>query len=232
MSTTEDIKIKPLAKKKPALPYKLGDRLKLSPEVRVTVSFEEFIELAVECEYKVEYHNGQAVSIFDYDAKTKTMSTATFTHEVLVSNLSALFFYLFKNEPNIKTASSNSSIFIDDKMATYQADLKVVRGEENIIPYKFNKRTVQALTNPWIVVEILSEGTKSYDLVEKLSNYRKVESLEQIIFVEQYHPQVITYIRQEDNRWLNIELNDKNDSLPIVRGGEISLQDIYLKISV
>ena len=123
-------------------------------------------------------------------------------------------------------------IFIEKGRGTYQADLTLVKEEENIIPYKFNKRTVQALTNPWIVVEILSQGTKSYDLVEKLSNYRKVESLEQIIFVEQYHPQVITYIRQEDNRWLNIELNDKNDSLPIVRGGEISLQDIYLKISV
>jgi Uma2 family endonuclease len=218
------------AKRRPALPFKLEDRLGLPPEVRVTVSFEEYIELAAECEYKVEYHNGQAVSIFDYDAKTKTISVATYTHEVLVANLSALFFILFREFPNITTASSNASIFIEEGFRTYQADVSVVEGEPNIIRYKHNKKTINALTNPRIVVEVLSQGTKHYDLVEKLTNYRKIPSLQQVIFVEQYYTQVITYIRKEDNHWLNIELNDVNDRLPILKSGEIALSDIYLKI--
>ena len=136
MSTTEAIKIKPLAKKKPALPYKFEDRLKLPPEVRVTVSFEEFIELAVECEYKVEYHNGQAVSIFDYDAKTKTMSSATFTHELLVINIGSLFNILFKSNIDVKVIGSNMKIFIEKGRGTYQADLTLVKEEENIIPFR------------------------------------------------------------------------------------------------
>jgi Uma2 family endonuclease len=216
--------------RRPALPFKLEDRLGLPPEVRVTVSFEEYIELAAECEYKVEYHNGQAVSIFDYDAKTKTVSVATYTHEVLVANLSALFFILFREYSNITTASSNASIFIEEGFRTYQADMSVVEGEPNIIRYKHNKKTVNALTNPCIVVEVLSQGTKHYDLVEKLTNYRKIPSLQQVIFVEQYYTQVITYIRQEDNHWLNIELNDINDTLPIIKNNELALSDIYLKV--
>ena len=218
------------AKRRPALPFKLEDRLGLPPEMRVTVSFEEYIELAAECEYKVEYHDGQVVSIFDYDAKTKTMSSATFTHEVLVANLSALFFILFRENLDMTTASSNSNIFIEDGFRTYQSDVSVVEGEPNIVRYKHNKKTVSALTNPYIVVEVLSQGTKHYDLVEKLTNYRKISSLQQVIFVEQYYTQVITYIRQEDNHWLNIELNDVNDRLPILKSGEIALSDIYLKI--
>ena len=158
------------------------------------------------------------------------MSSATFTHEVLVANLSALFFILFRENLDMTTASSNSNIFIEDGFRTYQSDVSVVEGEPNIVRYKHNKKTVNALTNPYIVVEVLSQGTKHYDLVEKLTNYRKIDSLQQIIFVEQYYTQVITYIRQEDNHWLNIELNDVNDRLPILKSGEIALSDIYLKI--
>ncbi len=217
-------------RRSPALPFKLEDRLGLPPEVRVTVSFEEYLELAVECEYKVEYHNGQAVSIFDYDAKTKTMSVATYTHEVLVANIIYLLNMLFRTNLDMTVAGSNASIFIEKGFRTYQSDVSVVDGEPNIIRYKHNKKTANVLTNPYIVVEVLSQGTKHYDLVEKLTNYRKIDSLKQVIFIEQYYAQVITYIRQEDNHWLNIELNDVNDLLPIANGGEIALSDIYLKV--
>jgi Uma2 family endonuclease len=217
-------------RRRPALPFKLEDRLGLPPEVRVTVSFEEYIELAAECEYKVEYHDGQAVSIFDYDAKTKTMSVATYSHEVLVANVASLLNMVFRTNLNITVVGSKSAIFIEKPIRCYQADMSVVEGEPNIIRYKHNKKTVNALTNPCIVVEVLSQGTKHYDLVEKLTNYRKIPSLQQVIFVEQYYTQVITYIRQEDNYWLNIELNDINDTLPIIKNGEITLSDIYLKV--
>lgn len=218
------------AKRRPALPFKLEDRLGLPPEMRVTVSFEEYIELAAECEYKVEYHDGQVVSIFDYDAKTKTINIATFIHEVLIANVSSLLNILFRTNLNTTVVGSKSAIFFEKDFRCYQSDVSVIDGEPNIIRYKHNKKTVNALTNPCIVVEVLSQGTKHYDLVEKLTNYRKIDSLQQIIFVEQYYTQVITYIRQEDNRWLNIELNDVNDLLPIAKGGEIALSDIYLKV--
>ena len=73
--------------RKPVLPFKLEDRLNLPPEVRVKASFAQFIELSIEAEYKVEYMDGYVISIFDYDKKTDTMSTATLTHENLVANL-------------------------------------------------------------------------------------------------------------------------------------------------
>jgi Uma2 family endonuclease len=189
-----------------------------------------YIELAAECEYKVEYHNGQAVSIFDYDAKTKTMSVATYSHEVLVANVASLLNMLFRTDLNITVVGSKSAIFIEKPIRCYQSDVSVVEGEPNIIRYKHNKKTINALTNPCIVVEVLSQGTKHYDLVEKLTNYRKIPSLQQVIFVEQYYTQVITYIRQEDNHWLNIELNDINDTLPIIKNNELALSDIYLKV--
>jgi Uma2 family endonuclease len=67
-------------------------------------------------------------------------------------------------------------------------------------------------------------------LVEKLTNYRKIPSLQQVIFVEQYYTQVITYIRQDDEQWLNLELNDINNTLPVLKNDTLALSDIYLKV--
>ena len=74
----------------------------------------------------------------------------------------------------------------------------------------------------------LSNDTPEYDLVEKFNNYKKIPSLQQIIFVEQYWTEVATYIRQPNN-WLYVEKTDISNVIP-VENGQIELSDIYQKI--
>jgi Uma2 family endonuclease len=216
--------------RKPVLPFKLEDRLGMAPEVRVKASFAQFIELSIEAEYKVEYMDGYVISIFDYDKKTDTMSTASLTHENLVANLILELGIAFYDYSSVRILGSNMPTFIAEGEGTCNPDVSLVKQDPIIKKYKANKKIQHCLLNPSIVVEVLSQGTKQYDLAEKLGKYQKIESLEQIVYIEQYWTEITTYIRVSDNRWLQIKLEKADEVLPI-GNLEIPLSKIYRKIN-
>jgi Uma2 family endonuclease len=223
--------IKKMMRRKPLLPHKLIDRLGLPGEVRVPATFEDWIELSVDCEYRVEYRNGHVISIFDTDSKTnETMGQATLTHEQLVANIILALGPIISHKLDCILLGSNMPTFVEDGKAVVNPDISIVKGTPTIIRYKHRKKTQNTLTNPCIVVEVLSQGTRNYDLVEKKNDYFKVPSVEQIIFVEQYYWQVMSYTRQENKAWLYLETSELSGSLPVF-DGEIKLGDIYKKVT-
>ncbi len=215
---------------KPLLPYKLIDRLELPAKLRLPATFEDYIELLIESDYKIEYSNGHLVSIFETDKTNQNilMGNATLTHEELVGNLIFALNLLFRNNRECHVLGSNTSVFVADNLAGYNPDVVVRKGEPVMKLHKFRKKTINCLANPYIVIEVLSQGTREYDLIEKFNNYKKIPSLQQIIFVAQYWTQVMTYIRQAD-AWLFIEKTDMSEAIP-VENNQISLADIYQKI--
>ena len=67
-----------------------------------------------------------------------------------------------------------------------------------------------------------------FDLYEKWEDYQKLDSVQQVIFLEQNEVNVRTYIKQGAHRWLYLEFKDINDVLPIIDKDEtIRLDDIY-----
>jgi Uma2 family endonuclease len=125
---------------------------------------------------------------------------------------------------------SNIKLYINGAIAAFNPDVAFTKGDsivERIKPAG-RKRTTQVLTNPYILVEILSKSTRKFDLTEKLEDYQKIDSLKQVIFVEQEEVKIITYLRQETNHWLRTELTDINDELTIFEKEKtIPLSDIY-----
>ena len=230
MTTLEAVKVKSL-RKKPLLPYKYEDRLRLPAYLRVRATFEDFIELSIECDYKVEYSNGDVVSIFETDLNNKNilMGNASLTHEEIVGNIIFALNLLFRGDSSYHIHGSNTQTFVAENIATYNPDAVVVKGAKETRLYKYNKKTQTCLTNPWLVVEVLSQGTKEYDLVEKFNRYKDIASLQQIIFIEQYWREVKTYIRHSDNDWLFIKQTEKLTTIPVANGF-VALEDIYQKI--
>ena len=55
-------------------------------------------------------------------------------------------------------------------------------------------------------------------------------SVEQVIFVEQYYTQVMSYIRQKNSCCLYLESNELIGRCPVF-DGEILLSDIYKRVS-
>ena len=84
------------------------DRLGLSGEVRIPATFDDWIELSYDCEYRVEYRKGHVISIFDIDPTTnETIGQASFTHEHLVANIAFALNEITMNKPDCIIIGSN-----------------------------------------------------------------------------------------------------------------------------
>jgi Uma2 family endonuclease len=77
--------------------------------------------------------------------------------------------------------------------------------------------------NPTVLVEVLSDSTEKYDRGTKSANYRKVDSLQELILVSQDQPLVERYART-DSGWLlteaagldcSLDLDSVQASLPL-----------------
>ena len=53
--------------------------------------------------------------------------------------------------------------------------------------------------NPRLIIEVLSESTSRIDRTDKLTNYRRIPSVEEIVLIEQEWPEIVVFRRSE--RW-------------------------------
>ena len=204
-------------------------------ELRVPATWEEFLKFSAISEYNVQYREGQIISFIEIDEQTNCiMGQASLPHEMLVGRFITRLSNLLDDIHNdYLVLGSNAKIFIAPDRGGFNADVTVVKGTPKLLKYKVNKRSYDGVTNPWLVVEVLSTSTRRFDLTEKLGDYQKIESLQQMIFVEQDSINIKTYIRQGNNPWLFIELKDIKDELPIFEKDEtISLSDIYQTLNL
>jgi Uma2 family endonuclease len=217
-------------RQKSFLPHKTINRLGLPSEVRVPATFENWVELSFDCEYRVEYRNGHVISIFDIDPTTnETIGQASLTHEHSVANIGFCLSEITKDNPDCIVIGSNMPTYNEPCKTVFNPDVAIIKGEPYIVSFTHRKKTQNTLTNPCIFVEVLSQGTRNYDLIEKKNDYFKVKSIEQVIFIEQYYTQVMSYTRQEGRSWLYHESNEITGSCPVF-DGEILLSDIYRKV--
>jgi Uma2 family endonuclease len=84
-------------------------------------------------------------------------------------------------------------------LGTYP-DASVICGKVQFDPQDRSKTTA---TNPKVLVEVLSPSTEQYDLGEKLAHYKKVPSLEEILFVSTEDRRVELW-RREKRGWRSV----------------------------
>lgn len=80
-------------------------------------------------------------------------------------------------------------------LATYP-DVTIVCG-----PIETDPDDKDTVTNPSVVVEVLSASTMDYDLGEKFESYRQIPSLKTVIYVWQDRRQFELRDRQSDGTW-------------------------------
>ena len=200
-------KTKPKTRRKLPLPLTFEERADMGKrEIRVPATFQEYLDLAHDCDYRVHYRDGQIISFIEIDEKTNAiMGEATVTHERLVGRFIYYLTLIFGIESDDQILGSNVKIFIGSDRKGYNPDVAVVKGEADIRTYKSNRRTSKGIANPHLLVEILSNSTRDFDLSEKLVDYKQIPSLQQIIFAEQGSVWASTYIRVDENEWRNID---------------------------
>lgn len=213
------------------LPFTYEKRIELAAELRIPATYEEYIQYVCDCDYRLQYHDGHIISFIEYDEQTNAiMGEAAPIHERLVMRMALLIGQLldFRTEGRrYAIFGSNIKIYIPNYNKSYNPDMAVALEPAQFIKHKPKKRTVTSLVNPHIVVEVMSKGTRDFDKYEKLPNYKKIDSVQQIIFIEPSEVNISTFIRVSANEWRNLDFTSVNDNLPIVGENTIPVKDIY-----
>jgi Uma2 family endonuclease len=91
---------------------------------------------------------------------------------------------------------------------------------------------IDVLTNPALIVEILSKSTEAYDRGDKFSHYQSIPSFCEYLLVAQHRPHVAQLIKQANGSWSYYEYNALEEVVKLASVGvEIKLQDIYLGVT-
>ena len=89
------------------------------------------------------------------------------------------------------------------------------------------------LTNPSLIVEVLSESTHNYDRGEKFQHYRTLQSLREYLTVAQDAVHIEQWTRQPDGRWLLTEFDDPAAELALESiGVRIGIAGLYEKVQL
>ena len=74
-------------------------------------------------------------------------------------------------------------------------------------------RRVETLTNPELIVEVLSRSTEAYNRGDKFTYYKSIPSLREYLLVAQHRPHISQFVKQSDDSWNQTEVNDLAASL-------------------
>ncbi|QHW00527.1 Uma2 family endonuclease [Spirosoma endbachense] len=182
--------------------------------VAIPASWEEFEDFLTETDYRAEYHNGQ---IF-------VMGLVTIIHEILVVRLGYLLSGYYLGKP-FYAAGSNAGIRKDDRKGNYNGDLVVIKG--NPI-YQEQSRSI--ITNPYLIIEVLSESTSDYDLGDKRRKYEKMDTVQEIVFIDPFDHEVIVCRRTERvNVWIETVYALADEPINI-DGFQVQLKEIFANL--
>lgn len=201
------------------LPVTLEERLEYGDNFRIPASWEEFLDLLEECEYRIEYHNGEIISSMGY---------ATKLHEKLVGKILLLLSKIL-NEGIYEVYPSNLPLYMPGITKKYiNADVSVFKDQLESIALR---GTMEAYTNPILIVEVLSVSTRADDLDRKLKIYRNMPSVQQIIYIESTEMQVTTHTRYNGNgEWLLKDLSAETDKVNVLGVGDFTLAELYKRV--
>jgi Uma2 family endonuclease len=186
-----------------------------NPERRYTL--EEYLELDRTSEERIEFWDGEVFC----------MSGASQAHDRILVNsivqLSARLDYL-----KCRVFSSDMRIKVPSAPPYRYADLSALCDEAQFVEVV----GVDALTNPALIIEVLSPSTEAYDRGDKFTHYKSITTLREYLLVAQHRPHVTHLFKQDDGTWIHSEANDLDSTVRLNSlDCELPLSEIYRGVS-
>lgn len=173
-------------------------------------TYEEYLAYERDSGLKHEYDDGEILA----------MAGGSRRHNALALRVGAALDRVRK--PGCHAFQSDQKVrVLATGRATYP-DVTVVCGELEGDPVDPSGATI---TNPTVLVEVLSASTEHDDRGSKWLHYQLIPALQEYVLVSQSEPRVERYRRLPDGRW---EYTDHTGgSVPLVTGAEIDLASLY-----
>jgi Uma2 family endonuclease len=186
----------------------------MSTVVSTFLTPQQYLERERVAETKSEYYGGEMFA----------MAGASLQHVTIVLNLAGELRSSLKGKPCAVYSTDLRLAIGATGLYTYP-DVMVICGKPAVIDAHLD-----TVTNPIVLIEVLSPSTEGYDRGRKFESYRAVPSLMEYLTVSQDKAHVEIHARQPDDTWL---LRDVRDSGPVKLqsiGIELQLSDIYERV--
>src|SRR5215471_1968544 len=165
--------------------------MSLPPHRRYTL--EEYFAIERASEVRYEYWQGEIFA----------MRGASPAHAQIQINLISLLRLPLRGRP-CRLFSSDMRLKVPSLPPYRYPDLSALCGEPVFEPIG----GLEVLTNPTLIVEILSPTTEAFDRGDKFTHYKSIPSFCEYLLIAQHRPHVGQYIKQNDAVWSYQEFND------------------------
>ncbi|MCC3513369.1 MAG: Uma2 family endonuclease [Microcoleus sp. PH2017_17_BER_D_A] len=168
-----------------------------------TYTAEEYLEAEVNSVDRHEFINGEII----------LMAGGSPDHNEIALNLGGALKLALKGKP-YRTFSSDQRLWVPQLNNYTYPDLIVAAK-----PIELQSGRTDTITNPLLIAEVLSKGTRAYDRDDKFAA------------IDQYRVQVQQYSKTDANKWIFSEYSCAGDRLMLTSVQvEISVADLYENI--
>jgi Uma2 family endonuclease len=183
---------------------------------RIYCSPEEYLAQEEASEFRNEYLDGQIIP----------MAGGSPEHDQISLNIAS---YLDQAlDEDVRVFHNDMRLWIPlTRTYTYPDVMTIVGGLQLLDNRK------DTVTNPNLIVEVLSESTKDYDRAEKFRFYRSIPSFAEYLLVDQFSIHVEHFARNAQGQWVLTDYDDRFDVLHLnAIDCDLPLTTIYRKITI
>ena len=169
------------------------------------LSLAEYQQLEEDTDTRYEYHDGEVFA----------MSGAARKHSAISSNVGRNLGNLLPK--GCRAFDSDLKVYVEAVNKGFHPDVSVacrpITGPDEI----------NAINNPMLLVEVLSEGTAAYDRGQKFWYYSQLPSLREYVLIEQDRPAVeVRYRSSATDNWV-MAYYEGNEAEVILRSFDLRL---------
>jgi Uma2 family endonuclease len=187
----------------------------IAPVETKTYTAQEYLEAEVNSLDRHEFINGEIV----------LMAGGSPNHNEIITNLNVILRVSLKGKP-YSILALNQRLWIPQLNNYTYPDMMVVAK-----PIELQSGRTDTITNPLLIAEVLSKGTKAYDRDEKFAAYRSIPSFQEYLLIDQYRVRVEQYSQTDANKWIFSEYGSMRDRLMLTSVQvEIAIADLYESI--
>ena len=156
-----------------------------------TYTMEEYLSMEEKSLVKHHFINGEIIA----------MPGGTYNHNLIATNLTtALNNAIAEKEFDFHVLNSDMKVFISRTTSFVYPDAIVICSEP-----EFYSERKDIITNPLLIVEVLSPSTSETDRGTKFYDYKRIPGFKEYVLVEQANPFITSSFKTAERTWTDTE---------------------------
>jgi Uma2 family endonuclease len=184
----------------------------MTAQSKTMLTAEEYLEAERTAEYKSEYYRGEIFA----------MAGAGNNHNIITANVIGMLYGKCRVR-GCTVYPSDMRLHIPETGLYTYPDVMVVCGRK-----EFTDEKKDTVTNPVLIVEVLSGSTESYDRGRKFGFYRSIPSLREYLLLDSQRVMAEKYLKNDAGLWELHESPGLSGAVQLASVGvDLPLQEVY-----